>query len=53
MEGRDFVIPDDVKELAVPALHHRLQISPEAEMDNVTPDGIIGKVLAEVPVPAV
>ena len=53
MDGRDFVIPDDVKELAVPALHHRLRITAEAEMENVTPDDIIEKVLSEVPVPTV
>jgi MoxR-like ATPase len=53
MDGRDFVIPDDVKELAVPALHHRLRISAEAEMDNATPEDIIEKVLSEVPVPTV
>jgi len=53
IDGRDFVIPDDVKELAVPALHHRLQVSAEAEMDNATPEGVIEKVLSEVPVPTV
>ena len=53
IDGRDFAIPDDVKELAVPALYHRLRISAEAEMDNATPEGIIEKVLAEVPVPTV
>jgi MoxR-like ATPase len=53
MDGRDFVIPDDVKELAIPALHHRLRVSAEAEMENVTPDNIIEKVIAEVPVPTV
>jgi MoxR-like ATPase len=53
IDGRDFVIPDDVKELAVPALYHRLQVSAEAEMDNATPEGVIEKVLSEVPVPTV
>jgi len=53
IDGRDFVIPDDIKELAVPALHHRLRISAEAEMDNAMPEDIIEKVLGEVPVPTV
>lgn len=53
MDGRDFAIPDDVKEIAIPALHHRLRVSAEAEMENVTPDNIIEKVIAEVPVPTV
>ena len=52
-EGRDFVIPDDVKGLAIPALAHRLRISPEAEMENVTPEDIINGVLADTPVPTV
>ena len=53
IDGRDFAIPDDVKELAVPALYHRLRMSAEAEMDNTTPEDVIEKVLAEVPVPTV
>ena len=53
IEGRDFVIPDDVKELAVPALFHRLRIGAEAEMDSVTPEDIINKVVSETPVPTV
>ena len=53
MDGRDFVIPDDVKELAVPVLYHRMRISVEADMDNITPEDVIEKVLADVPVPTV
>lgn len=51
VEGRDFVTPDDVKRLLIPALCHRLPISPEAEMDKVTPEAIINQVTAEIPVP--
>jgi len=51
MQGRDFVIPDDVKRFLIPALFHRLRISAEAEMENVTPEAIINKVATEVPVP--
>jgi len=50
-QGRDFVIPDDVKRLLVPALCHRLRISTEAEMEEVIPEAIINKVASEVPVP--
>lgn len=50
-QGRDFVVPDDVKRLLIPALSHRLQISSEAEMDKVTPESIINQVANEVPVP--
>lgn len=51
MEGREFVIPDDVKRLAAPVLRHRLILRPEAEVENVTPDRVIENVLAEVEVP--
>jgi MoxR-like ATPase len=49
--GRDYVIPDDVKALAVAALAHRLIMSPEARMRNATARAVIEHVLREVPVP--
>lgn len=52
-QGRDFVIPDDVKRLLIPALSHRLRINAEAEMENVTPEAIISQVVTEVPVPKI
>ena len=51
IQGRDFVIPDDVKRLLIPTLPHRLQISAEAEMEGVTPEAIINGIAAEVTVP--
>ncbi len=51
IQGRDFVLPDDVKRLLIPALSHRLRISTEAEIDRVTPETVINKAAAEVPVP--
>lgn len=51
LTGRDYVIPDDVKALALPTLRHRVQLRPEAEMEGVTPDSVITAVLAHVPVP--
>jgi len=51
LRQRDFVIPDDVKRLSLPALEHRVRIKPEAEMEEVTPRDIIEKALSEVPVP--
>ena len=53
VQGRDFVIPDDVKRLLIPALGHRLRISAEAEMEDVTGEAIINQVAAELPVPKV
>jgi MoxR-like ATPase len=49
--GRDFVIPDDVKALARPALRHRIQLRPEAELEGVTPEGVLDGLLSAVPVP--
>ncbi|MFR9673923.1 AAA family ATPase [Streptomyces sp. TR02-1] len=51
LTGRDYVIPDDVKALALPALRHRVRLRPEAEMEGVTPDSVIRSVLAHVTVP--
>ena len=51
LKQRDFVIPDDVKRLFIPALDHRVRIKPEAEMEEVTAGDILEKALTEVPVP--
>jgi MoxR-like ATPase len=51
LSGRDFVTPDDVKALARPTLRHRVMLRPEAELEGVTPDGVLESVLAAVPVP--
>jgi MoxR-like ATPase len=51
LTGRDYVIPDDVKALALPTLRHRVKLRPEAEMEGVTADSVITAVLAQVPVP--
>ncbi len=53
LEGRDFVIPDDVKQLAVPAMEHRIIIKPEAEMDDIRPKDIINTVMEQVSVPKI
>ena len=49
--GRAYVIPDDVKALAVPVLAHRLLVTPEAQLQGVTPADALGEVLRAVPVP--
>ncbi|MHA6523915.1 AAA family ATPase [Tessaracoccus sp. G1721] len=51
IEGRDFVIPEDVKRLAIPALAHRIVIRPELWLNNVAPETIVEAVLEHVPVP--
>lgn len=51
MQGRDFVLPDDVKALAQPALSHRVILNPAARLRDVTADEIIKEILNGVPVP--
>jgi MoxR-like ATPase len=50
-EGRDFVIPDDVKEAALPVLRHRLVLRPEAELEGFDTDRVVRDVLAAVALP--
>ncbi|HHV60068.1 MAG TPA: MoxR family ATPase [Clostridiaceae bacterium] len=51
MQERDFVIPEDVKDLAVPVLRHRIIIRPEAGIDGISSDDAILNVLSKVEVP--
>jgi len=51
LDGRDFVIPDDIKHLIFPAIEHRIKVKPEAEMDDITPEIIMERSLERVPVP--
>ncbi|HEY4332714.1 MAG TPA: MoxR family ATPase [Ilumatobacteraceae bacterium] len=53
LRGRDYALPQDVTSLALDVLRHRLVLSYEALADNVTPDAILTRVLAAVPVPDV
>ena len=52
-DGRDFVIPDDVKKLIYPALEHRIKVKPEAEMDDVAPRMLLDRTLEKIPVPKI
>ena len=51
LQGRDFVLPDDVKALAVPALRHRVGLAPGAEIDGLTTETVIRQILELVPAP--
>lgn len=51
LSGRSFITPDDVKALTLPALRHRVALRPEAQMDGVSVDDVLGSILATVPVP--
>jgi MoxR-like ATPase len=51
LQGRDFVIPDDVKFLALPVLRHRLTMSPSAEIEGLTSDRILREILDQTAAP--
>ncbi|MBN1643721.1 MAG: MoxR family ATPase, partial [Dehalococcoidales bacterium] len=51
LDGRDFVIPDDIKSVVFNAIEHRIRVKPEAEMDNVTPHTVVARNLEKIPVP--
>ncbi len=51
LRGRDFVTPDDVKALAVPTLRHRLVLAPGAEIEGLTAEAEVRRVLEEVAAP--
>jgi MoxR-like ATPase len=51
LAGREYVVPDDVKQMALPALRHRILLSPEAELEGQTPDSVVTAVLDEVEAP--
>ncbi|HEY9151387.1 MAG TPA: MoxR family ATPase [Anaerolineales bacterium] len=51
LQGRDYVLPDDVKDLAVPVLTHRVIVSPEARLRELGADHIIQDIIHSLPVP--
>jgi MoxR-like ATPase len=51
LEGRDYVIPDDVKRLALPTLRHRVVLAPGAEIEALTAEAVIEQVIQRVPAP--
>ena len=51
INGRDFVTPEDIQQVAYPALRHRIIVSPEKEMEGIKPDEIIQQILKRIEVP--
>ncbi|AFK22123.1 MoxR family ATPase [Pyrococcus sp. ST04] len=51
LEGRDYVIPDDVKQLAIPVLAHRLIVKPEYEVEGVKGESVVKDIIEKVEVP--
>jgi MoxR-like ATPase len=51
MDGRDYLLPDDVKAAALPVLRHRILLKPEADLEGLTTDQVISQVISAVEVP--
>lgn len=51
IRGRDFVTPEDIVEMALPVLRHRIMLTPEKEMEGVTADELTNQIIAEIEVP--
>lgn len=51
LEGRNFVTPDDVKSMALPALRHRIKLSADLEIEGYQPDDVLGDILLNVEAP--
>jgi MoxR-like ATPase len=52
MSGRDFVLPDDVQELAVAVLAHRIIPAPAATVAGRAPEDLLAEIVAKVPIPS-
>jgi MoxR-like ATPase len=51
MQGRDFVTPEDVLEVAIPVLRHRLLLTPEKEMEGITEEEVIRQIIQSIEIP--
>ena len=51
LAGRDFVTPDDIRKVSVPALRHRIALAPELEIEAYRPDDILKDILESVDAP--
>jgi MoxR-like ATPase len=51
IRGRDFVVPEDIIEITPNVLRHRIILTPEKEMEGITPDDMIKRIIESVEVP--
>jgi MoxR-like ATPase len=51
LDGREYLIPDDVKQAVLPVLRHRIVVRPEADLEGITPDQVVQDVVRAVEVP--
>ncbi len=49
--GRDFVTPEDIIEMAVPVMRHRIILTPEKEMEGFSADELINDIISKIDVP--
>jgi len=52
LAGRDYVLPDDIRRMALPVLTHRLLLTPESRMKGIVPEQVLHQIIASTPVPA-
>ena len=53
MQGRNYVVPDDIKKIALPALRHRVALAPEAMLEGRKPNDLLARLIENVPAPRV
>ena len=51
IKGRDFVTPDDIIGVAAPVLRHRIMLTPDKEMEGVTPDEVVAQIIQKIEIP--
>ncbi|WP_428819471.1 AAA family ATPase [Microbulbifer sp. MCCC 1A16149] len=51
LEGREFVLPDDIKSMAIPVMRHRVAVSPDMEIDGETADSVLAQIIESVEAP--
>jgi MoxR-like ATPase len=51
MRGRDYIVPDDIKDMTLPVLRHRVILRPEAELEGLAADRVLSQILEGIPVP--
>jgi MoxR-like ATPase len=51
MQGRDFTTPDDIREVVIPVLRHRIILAPDKEMEGITEDEVIKQIIQGMDVP--
>ena len=51
IKGRDFVTPEDILEMAAPVMRHRIILTPEKEMEGITPDELVKNIITNIEVP--